>query len=139
MNDLNRRSALALFSVAAATPLVGLSTPAAAAMYGPNDGKEILPGVRQVELGEWPVNIATYKKAVVNDYVAAPGASFPVETMKNDMICHILEGEYWVKQDDKEFTAKTGHVFTCTIGMTEEDKNTGSVAAVMRVVDLLPA
>ena len=139
MSDLNRRSALALFSVATAAPLVGLATPAAAEMYGPNEGKEIMPGTRQVDLGEYPVSIGGYKKAVVTDYVTAPGGVFPVDTMKNDMICHILEGQYWVKQNDWVFTAKAGHVFTCATGMTEEDKNTGTVTAIMRVTDLLTA
>ena len=36
MEDMDRRSAMALgLTVAAATPLVALATPAAAAMYGP--------------------------------------------------------------------------------------------------------
>ena len=49
MEDMNCRSAMALgLTVAAATPLVALATPAAAAMYSLEDGKEIMPGVRQV-------------------------------------------------------------------------------------------
>lgn len=140
MNDMNRRSAMALgLTVAVATPLVALATPAVAAMYGPDDGKEIMPGIRQVELGEWPVDLPTYTKTKINDFVVAPGAAFPVETMMNDMICHILEGEFWVKQGDKEFIAKAGDVFACAKDLTEEDKNQGSVTAVMRVIDLLPA
>ena len=59
--------------------------------------------------------------------------------MKNDMVCHMLEGEVWVKQGDVEYTAKAGHVFSCAKGQFEEDKNQSSAAAVMRVIDLLPA
>ena len=55
--------------------------------------------------------------------------------MKNDMICHILEGEFRTKKDSKEFTA--GDVFVCTTGETEEDTNPGQVDAVMRVIDLM--
>lgn len=140
MEDLNRRSAMTLgLTMAAATPLVALATPAVAAMYGPDDGKEIMPGIRQVELGEWPVNFATYKKAVVNDFVAAPGSGFPNSAMKNDMVCHIVEGEFWVKQGEEEFTAKTGHVYACAKDSFEEAKNQSNAAAVMRVIDLLPA
>ena len=140
MENMNRRSAMAFgLTVAAATPLVALATPAVAEMYGPDEGKEILPGIRQVELGEWPVSFATYKKAVVNDYIFAPGSGFPNEAMKNDMVCHMLEGEVWVKQGDKEYTAKAGHVFACAKDSFEEDKNQSSAAAVMRVIDLLPA
>lgn len=140
MNDMNRRSAMTLgLTVAVGTPFVALATPAVAAMYGPDDGKEIMPGIRQVELGEWPVNLPAYKRAVVNDYVVAPGAAFPPETMMNDMICHIVEGEFLVKQGETEFTAATGHVYACAKDSTEEDSNQGSVTAIMRVIDLLVA
>ncbi|HEU0222244.1 MAG TPA: hypothetical protein VFR34_08575 [Paracoccaceae bacterium] len=140
MEDINRRSALAVgLTMAAAAPLVALATPAAAEMYAPDAGKEILPGVRQVDLGKFPVDFATYKSAVLTDYVVAPGSGFPNEAMKNDMVCQITEGELWVKQGEKEFMAKTGHVFACAKDSFEEDKNQGNVAAVMRVIDLLPA
>jgi hypothetical protein len=138
MEGLNRRSALVL-GVALA-PAIGLSQPAtAASMYGPDADKEILPGIRQVNLGKWPINIATYKTAVVTDYIFAPGSGFPDEAMKNDMICQIMEGEVWVKQGDKTYTAKAGHVFACAKDTFEEDKNQSNTTAVMRVIDLMPA
>ena len=59
--------------------------------------------------------------------------------MKNDMICHILEGEFQVKQDGKEFTSKAGDVFVCVTDQSEENRNTGQVDAVMRVIDLMPS
>jgi hypothetical protein len=140
MELMNRRAAMTLgLAVVAAPPLVGLATPAAAEMYGPDAGEEILPGIRQDDLGKWPVSFASYKTAVVTDYVFAPGSGFPNEAMKNDMICQILEGEIWIKQGDNEFTAKSGHVFACAKDSFEEDRNQGSAAAVMRVIDLLPA
>jgi hypothetical protein len=139
MEQMNRRSAMTLgLAVVAAPPLVGLATPATAEVYGPDAGKEILPGIRQVDLGKWPVSFAAYKTAVVTDYVFAPGSGFPNEAMKNDMICQILEGEIWIKQGDNEFTAKSGHVFACAKDSFEEDKNQGNATAVMRVIDLLP-
>ncbi len=139
MEQMNRRSALTLgLTAVAATPLAALATPAAAEMYGPGAGKEILPGIRQVDLGKWPVSFATYKTAVATDYIFAPGSGFPNEAMKNDMICQILEGEIWIKQGETPYTAKTGHVFACAKDSFEEDKNQGSTAAVMRVIDLLP-
>jgi hypothetical protein len=137
MESLNRRSAL--FLGVALAPTMGLSQPAAAAsMYGPDAGKEILPGIRQVDLGKWPINIATYKTAVVTDYIFAPGSGFPDEAMKNDMICQIMEGAIWVKQGDRAYTAKAGHVFACAKDTFEEDKNQSSATAVMRVIDLMP-
>ena len=138
MENLDRRSAIA-FGAAVLVPLVSLSRPAAAAMYAPDAGKEIMPGIRQVELGEWQIGLGAYNKAVVNDYIFAPGSGFPSEAMKNDMICQMVEGEVWVKQGDKEFTAKMGHTFTCATASFEEDKNQSKAVAVMRVIDLLPA
>jgi hypothetical protein len=137
MENINRRSAVVLGAVI--LPLVSLSRPAAAAMYASDAGKEIMPGIRQVELGKWPIDLGTYKNAVVNDYIFSPGSGFPNEAMKNDMICQMVEGEVWVKQGDKEFTAKMGHTFTCAKDSFEEDKNQSSAVAVMRVIDLLPA
>ena len=138
MKKLDRRSAI-LFGTALLGPLVAMSRSAVAAMYAPDAGKEVVPGVRQVELGEWPIGLGSYKKAVVNDFIFTPGSGFPDEAMKNDMICQMVEGEVWVKQGDKEFTAKMGHVFTCAKDSHEEDKNQSSAVAVMRVIDLLPA
>jgi quercetin dioxygenase-like cupin family protein len=136
MQNVNRRHALIL-GAALASPLALASTSAKAAMYGADAGKEILPGVRQVDLGKWQVGLPTYKTVVITDYIVAPGSGFPSEAMKNDMICHILEGEFQVKQGDKEFTSKAGDVFVCVKDQTEEDKNTGQVDAVMRVIDLM--
>jgi hypothetical protein len=138
MDLFDRRSAFVLGAVVAA-PIFAQPHPAAAAMYGPDDGKEVLPGIRQIDLGEWPVNFATYKKAKVTDYVFAPGSGFPNEAMKNDMVCQILEGEIWVKQGDLEYTAKTGHVFACGKDTFEEDKNLSTAPAVMRVINLFEA
>ena len=140
MDDVNRRSAMTLgLTVAVAAPLVALSTPAAAEMYGPDVGKEVMPGIRQIELGEWPVNFGGYKRAVANDYVMGPGAAFPEETMKNDMLCQIMEGEIQINQDGNMTAAKTGHVYSCMIGTVETDKNEGDTSAIMRVIDLFPA
>ncbi len=138
MESLDRRSAIML-GAAIVAPLVSLPRPAAAAMYAPDAGKEIMPGIRQVELGKWPLDLAAYKNAVVNDYIAAPGAGFPEEKMPNDMLCHIVEGEFKVKRTDKEFTVKAGDVYNCNKDSSEAATNTGSVAAIMRVIDLLPS
>lgn len=126
-------------SVVAATPLAVLSGPVAAEMYPADADREIMPGIRQVELGEWPVNFGGYKRAVANDYIMSSGAAFPEETMKNDMLCQILAGEIVINQDGTVSTAKVGHVYSCIIGTVETDKNEGATAAIMRVIDLFPA
>lgn len=135
MQDIDRRSAM-LLAAALVVPTVATSRQANAAMYAKDAGKEIMPGVRQVDLGKWPAQLPTYKTIVITDYVVAPGHGFPPDVMKNDMICHILEGEFRVKKD-KEFTVKAGDVFACIIGESEEDTNPGQVDAVMRVIDLM--
>ena len=91
----------------------------------------------QVDLGKFPSKLPNYKTIVITDYIVKPGSGFPSEKMKNDMICHILEGEFKVKKD-KEFTVKAGEAFVCVTGETEEDKNPGKVDAIMRVIDLMP-
>ena len=140
MEGLNRRSAMTLgLTVAAAVPLAVLPSAAGAEMYAADAGKEIMPGIRQVELGEWPVNFGGYKRAVANDYVMGPGAAFPEETMKNDMLCHMVEGETASMQDGVAFTAKSGMIYSCATGMVGSDKNEGSIPAVMRVIDLFSA
>jgi hypothetical protein len=142
MTSITRRSALALGTIA---PALALPRSAAADdLYDAKAGKEILPGIRQIDIGKFPIDFGSYKTAVVTDYASAPGSEFPDDVMKNDMLCLILSGEFLVKQSgpgarDGEFTVKAGEVFSCAKDGHEMDKNTGSVQAVMRVVDLLPA
>ena len=103
MEDMDRRSAMALgLTVAAATPLFALATPAAAAMYGPEDGKEIMPGLRQVILSEYPATFGGYAKVMLSDFIYAPGVAEPSSAMPNDMICQMIEGELWTKLRDEE-------------------------------------
>ena len=52
METTNRRTTLALGITAAATPLLAWATSATAQTYGPDEGKEIGPGVRVIDLGE---------------------------------------------------------------------------------------
>lgn len=138
MENIDRRSAV-LLGAALLAPALGSARTAHAAMYGKDAGKEIMPGVRQVDLGKWPAALPNYKSIVITDYVVAPGSGFPPDKMKNDMICHILEGEFKTKKEGKEFTVKAGDVFVCVTGETEEDTNPGQVDAVMRVIDLMTA
>ena len=138
MPDLDRRSVLTL-SLVGASGLV-LSGGAAAQTYGPNEGKERGPGVRQVDLGERESSIPAYKTVRLRDIVLQPGAKTPDNMMMNDMLCHITEGELSVVQNEKQFTAKKGDVWTCAKGVTTEGtQNKGSAAAIMRIIDLLPA
>jgi len=107
--------------------------------YGPDEGKELVPGVRQVDLSQQESLISGYKTVSMRDIVVQPGASIPNSAMENDMVCHMTEGELVVVQNGNQFTAKKGDVWTCATGTEEQAENTGSGVAVMRVTDLLSA
>ena len=140
MEDINRRSTLGLgLTVAAVTPLVTLTTPAMAAMYGPDEGKEYHPGVRVIMLGKRDSMIAAYKQVQLSDTVFQPGSTWPDEPVPNDMVCTVTEGELEITQGSMKFTCKAGDVYSCGKDTHEEASNKGTVVAIMRVIDLLPA
>jgi hypothetical protein len=140
MNDLNRRSALALgLATAAATPLLTLARPAAAKEYGPNEGKELYPGVRMVELGAFNSDIPAYKSIFMVDIVFQPGAVAPEKVMDNDMLCYIAAGEFKIKKATKEFTIKEGEMYTCAKGKTDMATNISKVVGIHRIGILMPA
>ena len=131
MADIDRRSVLSL-SVAASAfvfPVAAAAQPA---------GKELAPGVKQIDFGERDSLIPAYKKVRLRDIVIAPGAQTPERDMMNDMLCHMTEGELTVVQNKKEFVVKKGDVWTCAKGLnTEGTQNKGSATAIMRIIDLL--
>jgi quercetin dioxygenase-like cupin family protein len=140
MQDIDRRSAFVLGLTAAASTalLAARSSPAAAQTYGPTEGRELGPGVRQVDLGQRPSVLPAYKTLRMRDVVVQPGASTPERQMMNDMLCHMTEGELAVVQNDQQFTVKKGDVWACAKGIsTEGTRNAGSTVAVMRIIDLL--
>jgi quercetin dioxygenase-like cupin family protein len=140
MEDIDRRSALALgFTTAATLSALFTPTSAFAQRYRPDEGKEIAPGVRRVELAKRTSEIPGYAMVSMRDTVYQPGAKSENPAMPNDMVCHCLEGELQVSQGPgKQFIAKTGDVWSCMKGMPEADANTGSTIAIMRVIDLIP-
>jgi quercetin dioxygenase-like cupin family protein len=120
--------------------MIAWATPAAAQTYGPDEGEEIAPGVRVVALGERDSVIPAYKMVKLRDVVIQPGAKTPDNVMKNDMLCHMTEGELSVVQNEKKFTVKKGDVWTCAnADTTEGTQNTSSAVAIMRVIDLMTA
>lgn len=140
MDSLNRRSAMALGLTAAATPLFIVANPARAAKhYGPTDGKEIVPGVRVIEVGSGNSDIPAYGSIQIVDIVFQPGAHVPAMMMDNDMVCTITAGEFTIKKADKEFNLKEGDMYTCAKGKTDEATNTSSGVGVHRIAVLVPA
>jgi quercetin dioxygenase-like cupin family protein len=123
-----------------ATSAFVLPTAVAAQTYGPDEGKEVGPGVRVVDLGERESIFPAYKMVKLRDVVIQPGAKTPDNVMKSDMVCHMTEGELAVVQNGNQFTVKKGDVWACAKGITtEETQNKGSVVAIMRVIDLMTA
>ena len=101
------------------------------------EGKEIAPGVRQIDLSPpRPSKIQGFKTVSMRDIVIQPGAEIPEHPMPNAMLCHVTEGELAVRQDGRDFVAKKGDAWDCGKGTTEGTKNAGSVVAVMRIIDL---
>lgn len=136
MEHLNRRHAL--LSLAVASTFVPVSR-AAAQPYGPTEGRETAPGVQRVDLTKRETMISPYKMVSMRDTVYQPGATTSGNTMPNDMVCHMLEGELTVNLGSGDNLFKKGDVWSCAKGMPEHSKNTGSTVAIMRVIDLLPA
>jgi len=135
MENMDRRLVLGFGLTASA---LVLPTIAAAQTYGPDEGKELAPGVRQVDLGEGESILPAYKMFKLRDIVIQPGAKTPDNVMENDMLCHMTEGELAVVQNGKEFTVKKGGVWACAKGITTEGtQNKGSAVAIMRVIDLM--
>jgi hypothetical protein len=140
MDDMDCRSALALgFATAAALPAVFTPAPAFSQCYRLDEGQEITPGVRRIDLTKRASEIPAYATVSMRDVVYQPGAKSENPAMANDMVCHCLEGELQVSQGpDTQFVAKTGDVWSCMKGMPETNVNHGSTIAIMRVIDLIP-
>jgi hypothetical protein len=140
MAGMNRRSAMRLgLTVTAATPLFGLAASAETQTYGKDEGKELAPGVRAVELGKGDAIIPGFKTVSLIDIVIQPQSNLPSSAMENAMVCHITEGELRIVQEGQEFQAKKNHVWTCAKGTQEGAWNEGSVVAIMRITNLLTA
>ena len=134
MEDMTRRSALALGLAATSAGVV--TGNAIAQPYAATEGKEIAPGVRQVDLGKRPSMIPPYKTVSMRDVVYQPKSKTSNPGMTNDMVCHCAEGELQIKQGPgMEFVAKKGDVWSCNKGLPEDTENTGGSVAIMRVID----
>jgi quercetin dioxygenase-like cupin family protein len=134
--NISRRVALASGLTLSTMPFLARSAGAVPKAYGPEEGKELSPGVRMIELGTRDSNIAAYKTVQMVDIVYQPGAADPPgEVMEADMVCQTIVGELEVTAGEQKFTAKEGDVWSCGKGSTKESAaNKGSEAAVMRII-----
>ena len=139
MRGVDRRStvALGLATAAVSASTLTAARPAAAQARGSAEGKEIRPGVRQVDLSPpRPSKIAGFRTVSMRDIVFQPGAEIPEFPMDNAMLCHVTEGELAIRQDGREFVAKKGDAWDCGKGTREGTRNNGTTVAVMRIIDL---
>ena len=152
MIAINRRALLSLgpvgLAAASAAPLLALATPAGAAgiqdlpNYGPDDGAELSPGVRWVDVGEVESQIAAYKTVKIGDAIYQPGAADPIDQplMDMDMVCYILQGEFSIqKAGIPAYVVKTGGAYTCGLGKSDQGTNISDVVGIMRVLLMVPA
>ena len=136
MPHMNRRSALAIGIGAASAPAMTWSASGSAQT---SDGREIAPGVRRVDYGKREALFGGYKTVALRDHVYQPGSETKNAAMANDMVCHCLDGELQINQGPgMDFVVKKGDVWTCSKGMPENTKNSGTAVGIMRVTDLLP-
>ena len=134
MDNLDRRTALAFGFVVAAAAVV---KPAAAQTMDVGKDTTVAPGVVQRVYGEGPAIIPNFKTVSMRDIIMQPGSKSAGNPMKNAMVCHITEGELRIVQEDKTFTAKKNHVWTCDKGTKEQAFNDGKVVGIMRITDLM--
>lgn len=133
MQNVDRRSALALGLAAASTAMVNS---AAGQTPGPTETSPS-PGVVVRTYGEERSLIPGFKTVVMRDVIVQPGAKTKEDTeMMNAMVCHIAEGELRVVQDGKPITAKKNYVWTCNTGTKEHVANDSNAVAIMRITDL---
>src|SRR5215207_3822894 len=135
MKDIDRRSTVALGLATAAVPasMLTAARPAAAQTRGPAEGREIAPGVRQIDLSPpRPSKIQGFRTVSMRDIVIQPGAEIPEHPMDNPMLCHVTEGELAIRQDGREFVAKRGDAWDCGKGTREGTKNNGNTVGLER-------
>lgn len=135
MDSVNRRSALAFALATAATlPALLIPTVASAQRYRADEGTQIAPGVRRVELSKRASEIPTYATVSMVDLVFQPRSKYANPAMASDMVCHCLEGELAIDQGaGMQFVAKAGDVWSCKKGMPETTENRSGAVAIMRI------
>src|SRR6266516_3167075 len=134
MDQLDRRSALAIGLAAASTAMI---KPAASQTMDAGKDTSPWPGVVVRSYGESPSIIPGFKTVSMRDIIMQPGSKTAGPPMPNAMVCHITEGELQIDQDGKLFTTKKNFVWTCNKDTKEQASNNGNVVAIMRITYLM--
>jgi quercetin dioxygenase-like cupin family protein len=146
MSDTDRRFTLAL-GLSAVSGVLTVPRHAVAQTYRPDEGVEVQPGVRRIVVKErtgMPGRefvLPGYKRIRMVDFVFQPGVERKDDRMPTDMVCLCTEGEMRIDHrhgQEHAFSVSKGDVWTCVKDQPEDVKNTGSTAAVMRVISFWP-
>ncbi len=139
MENIDRRTALAIVMAAASTAALGETAQAQTA--DASKDQTIGPGVTVRAFGEAKSIIPGFKSAKVYDVIMQPGSKTPDATspMTSALVCQVTEGELRLVREGKDVTVKMNEVWTCHVGTKELAFNDTKAVAVMRVIDLSPA
>lgn len=128
MAQLTRRSLLAGLAVTGLVP--GQASRVVA--------QQQFEGVKRTLYKEFRSMIPGVAKIALREVTYQPGAKSS-RTMPYTMVCECTAGVLHVTQDTMTTTINTGEFWTCHKGMEETVDNRGTVPAVMRVIELVPA
>jgi quercetin dioxygenase-like cupin family protein len=128
--QMDRRAILMLGLAGASSLLLGKTSSLMAAEE---------KGIERKTLKEFETMIPGFKTVRLRESTFQPGASTPVRTMSNAMICECTLGSFEITNDGRTFTANKGDMWTCRKDGTEGAMNKGTSEAIMRIIDLLPA
>ncbi len=132
---IDRRMVIALGAVGASALFLG-GTRRAAAQAG--EWKELAPGIKLRTVSEAESIFPGYAKVQLAEVTFAPGSTIE-DTMKNAMVCEILDAPVELERAGRVRTLKPGDVYTCKIGTKERVTNKGNATSVMKVFNLLTA
>src|SRR5438132_13005942 len=111
MDKLDRRSALALFGLLAASA-AGVKPAASQTMDTAGKDTTPWPGVVQRAYGESPSLIPGFKTVSMRDIIVQLASKTMAPPMMNAIVFHTPEGELRVVQEEKNYTATKKYVWT---------------------------
>jgi len=118
--------------------LLGLSAAAVALGKSPRVLAQQQDLVQRGAVKKFRSMIPGVAEIVVREVTYQPGGNTS-RSMPHSMVCECTAGVLQVSQDTMTRTINTGEMWTCHKGMLETVENKGTIPAVMRVIELVPA
>ncbi|MGH9196160.1 MAG: hypothetical protein ACRD1T_10520 [Acidimicrobiia bacterium] len=118
--------------------LAGLSVAAVVAGHASRGLAQQQDGVQRGEAKTFPSMIPGVANILVREVTYLPGGKTS-RAMPHSMVCECKAGALEVSQDSMTTRINTGGMWTCHKGMVETVENKGTVPAIMRVIELVPA